>query len=251
MLRNVNLQILTTRLIELESWVLVGLNDPFWRLYLPVAGRATVRVEVESGHVECRLRPGGAYLLPPRTTIRAANRGPFSKWYVHFVLGPGGDRATPGIFPIELSETMRATLAELPALAGAPFPWRSASLVGEALQQLPHEVWTKRQVDPRVEAAMDFMHANLKRKLTAETIARNAGLSTRNLSHLFRRHVRSSPMRVLLDFRLDEACRLLRHGDESIEQVAEECGFANRYYFSRMLKRRRGTSPAAYRRAEV
>ena len=69
--------------------------------------------------------------------------------------------------------------------------------------------------------------------------------------NLFQQHVKKSQMRVLLDFRLDKACRLLRHDDASIELIAEDCGFPNRYYFSRMLKQLRGTSPAAYRRAEV
>ena len=58
-------------------------------------------------------------------------------------------------------------------------------------------------------------------------------------------------MRVLLDFRLDQACRRLRHTNESIEQIAEDCGFPNRYYFSRMLKQHRAISPAAYRKAAL
>jgi AraC-like DNA-binding protein len=250
-LRNISLQILTTRLIELNSWNLEGLNDPFWRLYSPVSGRAIVWAEMDSGEVETELIPGRAYLIPPRTTLRSTNPEPFSKWYVHFSLGLSGDRATPGVYPVELTESMQANLAKLPSLTEVPFPWISAALVAEALQQLPADVWMKHRVDSRVERAMDFMHANLTRKLSAEGIAAEAGLSVRNLNHLFQQHVQMAPMRVLLDFRLDKACRLLRHNDTSIEQIAEECGFPNRYYFSRMLKQHRGTSPAAYRRAEV
>ena len=78
-----------------------------------------------------------------------------------------------------------------------------------------------------------------------------AGLSVRSLNHLFRQQIETTPMRALLDFRLDKACRLLRHNNDSIEQIATEAGFPNRYYFSRMLKQHRGTSPAAYRQGEV
>ena len=53
--------------------------------------------------------------------------------------------------------------------------------------------------------------------------------------------------RILLDYRLDEACRLLRHTDDSIEAIAETCGLVNRHYFSRMMRQYRNTSPAAYR----
>jgi transcriptional regulator GlxA family with amidase domain len=82
-------------------------------------------------------------------------------------------------------------------------------------------------------------------------VAQAAGVSVRNLSHLFKQHLQMPPMRVLLDFRLDKACRLLRHSEDSIEQIASETGFPNRYYFSRMLKQHRGASPAAYRQGQV
>ena len=250
-LPSITLEILSTRLIELETWRLKRLNDPFWRLYLPISGKALVWTNSEDIESQTALNPGQAYLIPPRTTINSSNPEPFSKWYVHFTLGPSGDRATPGVFPVKLTATMKATLEKLPEQQDAPFPWATAGLVAGALQQLPAEVWTRRQVDLRVEKAMDFMHANLARKLSVDDVARAAGMSARNLNHLFHQHVEMSPMRVLLDFRLDKACRLLRHDDASIEQIAEDCGFPNRYYFSRMLKQHRGTSPAAYRRAEV
>ena len=68
-----------------------------------------------------------------------------------------------------------------------------------------------------------------------------------NLNHLFQEELRQPPMRVLLDYRLDEACRLLRHSGDSIESIAEQCGLVNRHYLSRMMRQRRNTSPAAYR----
>jgi AraC-like DNA-binding protein len=54
-------------------------------------------------------------------------------------------------------------------------------------------------------------------------------------------------MRVLLEYRLDEACRLLRGEKASIEEIAELCGLVNRHYLSRMMRQYRNTSPAEYR----
>ncbi len=249
MLPSVTLEILTTRLIELDSWVLKELNDPFWRLYLPVSGSAQIWVGNATTE-RTELLPGGAYVIPPHTTISSENAESFSKWYVHFTLGPAGDRVRPGVFPVELTAEMSAALEQFAKAEKSSFPWSSASLVANALQQLPVEIWTDRRLDSRVERAMDFMHTNLNRKLSTEDVARAAGLSVRNLNHLFNQHVAMPPMRVLLDYRLDKSCRLLRHTDDSIDQVAEDCGFPNRYYFSRMLKQHRGASPAAYRRGQ-
>mgnify|MGYP001627900394 CR=1 FL=1 len=247
MLPGVSVEILATRLIDLEVWELHGLNDPFWRLYLPVSGSATVTVDGEA----VVLNPGGAYLIPPRTTFSSTAEKSFSKWYVHFSLGQAGDRVSSGVFPVEKNASMSALLDRLQGSGAGAFPWASASLVSEAVQQLEPELWQRKRIDSRVERAVGFMASNLTRKLTNGDVARASGLSVRNLNHLFNKHVNTSPMRVMQDLRLDQACRLLRQTDASIEQIAEDCGFPNRHYFSRMLKQCRGISPAAYRSSEI
>lgn len=252
MLPGIVIEILTTRCIELQEWDLQGLNDPYWRLYLPISGEALVWIGDGSYRTETRLKPGNAYLISPRTTFSSRNPVAFGKWYVHFTLGHGAGRATPGIFQITMTAAMETALAALKdSISSKTLLWRSVGLVAEGLMQLPDEVWTDYQTDQRLERALEFMHTNLNRKLTLEEVARAAGLSARNLNHLFRVQLDTTPMRALLNFRLDKACQLLRHNNDSIEQIANDTGFPNRYYFSRMLKKYRGTSPAAYRRGQV
>lgn len=248
----ITIEILTTRCIELQQWDLQGLNDPYWRLYLPTSGEALVWMDGNAERHETRLKPGNAYLISPRTTFSSRNLTPFGKWYVHFTLGHAAGRATPGIFHIAMTEAMASTFETLKASPRAnPLPWTSLGLVAEALRQLPTEVWSNRNTDQRLERAIEFMHANLNRKLTLEQVARASALSPRNLNHLFRVQLETTPMRALLDYRLDKACQMLRHNNDSIEQIANDAGFPNRYYFSRMLKKYRGTSPAAYRLGQV
>ena len=44
------------------------------------------------------------------------------------------------------------------------------------------------------------------------------------------------------------AMKLLRHTDHSIEQIARECGFGDRYYLTRIFTKHRQTTPAALRK---
>ncbi|MEM7699741.1 MAG: AraC family transcriptional regulator [Verrucomicrobiota bacterium] len=250
MLPGLNLEILAIRKIRLTRWNLKGLHDPYWRLYAPVEGSAVV----ETGGTETQLTPERIYLIPPRTTINSHNPEPFSKWYVHFVLGRSDLLSVPGVYPIEPDEVVHghlARLAQRQSDESGPYLWSSVGLVTHALEQLPASAWTDRKLDRRVERVLDFLQSNLSRKINAEDAARAAGVSVRNLNHLFRSQMRMAPMSVLLNFRLDRACHLLRHSDHSIEQIAENCGFPNRYYFSRMLKQHRGISPAAYRKSQL
>ncbi len=246
-LPGVTVDILTTRKIELQQWELRRLNDPYWRLYWPVSVGGVVEIDGEMTPLE----PGFMYLIPPHTTFSTTTSRPFSKWYAHFNLGPLADRAAPGIHRFPTTKLMRSLLPGLVKMSqekvAVKFPWTTIQLVIAAVQCLPESVWEKQHLDERVQRAMEFMHQHLGLKLTAEQVARHAGLSPRNLNHLFQQELQQPPMRVLLDYRLDEACRKLRHTKDTIEIIAEQCGLTNRYYFSRMLRQYRNTSPATYR----
>lgn len=245
-LPGVTVDILTTRKIELDQWELRRFHDPYWRLYWPLEAGGVVEI----GGQETALMPGQIYLIPPHTTFNTRTTGPFAKWYAHFNLGPLADRAAPGIYPFPVTESMQELMARVaapPKAERALFPWATVLWVVEAVQGLPPAVWEQQRLDARVLTAMEFMNTHLSLKLTAEQIARYAGLSVRNLNHLFQQELQQAPMRVLLDYRLDEACRLLRHGDTSIDEIAEQCGLINRHYLSRMMRQYRNTSPAAYR----
>ncbi len=244
-LPGVTVDILTTRKIELEQWELRRFHDPYWRLYWPLIAGGIVEI----GGKETPLIPGSVYLIPPHTTFSTSTHQPFAKWYAHFNLGPLADRAAPGIYQFPITPEMRRLMQKLtkPASEIHRFPWHSILWVTEAVQCLPDSVWEQQRLDARVLTAMEFMNTHLSLKLTAEQIAKYAGLSVRNLNHLFQQELQQAPMRVLLDYRLDEACRLLRHGDTSIDEIAEQCGLINRHYLSRMMRQYRNTSPAAYR----
>lgn len=247
MLPGMSLEILATRKIRLQRWNLQNLIDPYWRLYCPVEGKAVVRFD----KVDTVLVPGNLYLISPRTTFSSYNPEPFTKWYVHFILGRSDLLSVPGVFSTPVDEIASGFLESLASARGEPYNWESAALVIHALTKLPSKAWTDQKLDHRVTKAMEFLQNNLARRINADDAARAAGVSVRNLNHLFRSQVRMAPMSVLLSYRLDRACHLLRHTEQSIEQVAENCGFPNRYYFSRMLKQHRGVSPAAYRKGQL
>jgi AraC-like DNA-binding protein len=51
----------------------------------------------------------------------------------------------------------------------------------------------------------------------------------------------------LRQLRLEQACGLLRLGPQRVSEVAEQCGFASIYSFSRAFRLAYGVSPLAYR----
>jgi AraC-like DNA-binding protein len=241
---SVSVDILATRKIELSEWSLRRFADPYWRLYWPLS--AGGMVEIDGGTTV--LKPGHLYLIPPHTVFSTQLQKPFNKWYAHFKLGRLADRAAPGIYHFAATPEMKRIVSQLSkSTAQQPFPWITIEFVTQALRLLPDSVWSHHRLDARVLKALDFMSDHLGLKITAEQVSKHAGLSVRNLNHLFQSQLKQGPMRILLDYRLDEACRQLRTSESSIEDIAEECGLVNRHYFSRMMRQYRNTSPAAYR----
>ena len=79
-------------------------------------------------------------------------------------------------------------------------------------------------------------------------LARMANLSVEALARSFKRYQGETIGRFIAKVRVREAAHLLMHTDTRIEEVAEQTGFPNRAYLSRVFKRTTGESPAGFRR---
>jgi transcriptional regulator GlxA family with amidase domain len=80
-----------------------------------------------------------------------------------------------------------------------------------------------------------------------DTLARRAGMSPRHFVRVFVAQTGESPARYVQRIRLERARQLLEATEESIDRVAEHCGFGTPETMRRTFQRNLGTSPAAYR----
>jgi len=73
-------------------------------------------------------------------------------------------------------------------------------------------------------------------------------MSPVNFQHLFKREMQIPPHRYLLNLRLEAAHDLLKNSNKSIEDIAVEAGFVNRYQFSKSFSRLYGIPPGKLRK---
>lgn len=104
------------------------------------------------------------------------------------------------------------------------------------------------RMDPRIRDALDFMHANLHRKLTVAAIARAVNLSVSRFSHLFAEMNDCTPVEYLEHIRMEEAKSILLMQQTSIQQIAAQLGFDNQFYFSNRFRKCCGVSPLHFRK---
>ena len=204
---------------------------------------------------ELALKPGVLYLISPHTAFHSRCSRPFAKWYLHFNAGGLPETCRRGIVKLRPTARMRSLLLRTcpkpgpsgRSKAGEIDPLESLELVLLALRMALPEFSSSRS-DARLERCVAHLHQHLRNKVTLAELSRVAGTSARTLAHLFAAELGFPPMRYLIELRLNHAMMLLRHTDHSIEQIAEECGFPNRYYLTRMLSKYRLTTPAEVRR---
>ncbi len=96
---------------------------------------------------------------------------------------------------------------------------------------------------PKLVGIIEEMERNLEEPLSPSLLAKQAGLSTRQLERLFRRYLDRSPKRYYLELRLKKARSLLLQTDMSVINVALACGFSSPSHFSKCYRAFYGRTP--------
>jgi AraC family transcriptional regulator of arabinose operon len=102
-------------------------------------------------------------------------------------------------------------------------------------------------VDERIETSRRQLESSFAKRQSLEKLAKAAHLSKSRYSHLFKRQTGEAPMEFLEAVRIRRAKELLFISSKTLPEVAEDCGFGNVFYFSRVFKKREGLPPGAFR----
>lgn len=100
------------------------------------------------------------------------------------------------------------------------------------------------------DKALAYIREHFRENIALEDVATGCYLDKYYLSHLFTKHEGMSVGKYILMLRVDEAMRLLRETDLSVQKVAESVGFEDVSYFCRIFKKSVTMTPLQYRRQE-
>jgi transcriptional regulator GlxA family with amidase domain len=96
---------------------------------------------------------------------------------------------------------------------------------------------------PKLSMVIQMMEANIEEPISPSILAKDVGMSTRQLERLFRRYLNRSPKRYYMELRLQKARNLLMQTDMSVINVALACGFASPSHFSKCYRAHYDTTP--------
>ena len=96
---------------------------------------------------------------------------------------------------------------------------------------------------PKLSQVIQMMETNIEEPISPSVLAKDVGMSTRQLERLFRRYLNRSPKRYYMELRLQKARNLLMQTDMSVINVALACGFASPSHFSKCYRAHYNTTP--------
>jgi len=100
----------------------------------------------------------------------------------------------------------------------------------------------------RINTVLLYLQTNYMRKLTSADIEREVSYNFDYLNQLFSRHLHISIFKMLENIRMEEAKHILQTRSLSIREIAQEVGYSDETYFSKVFKKHTGFTPSEYRR---
>lgn len=229
------------------DWLQRNVSGPYWRLYWNSVAGAFVKVDGK----EIELTPDKLVLLSPGTVYSTRTASEVKHLYFHFTTGLPFSDVQPQIFVLQQPELYQKAkeLARMIQTDRSSYRTEMAvqMLIMLSLLALPQKaVPPKKDYDLRIVKILDIMAANALKN--NHQLADAVNMSVNNFLLLFRNEIGTSPQTYFRQRRLEAACNMLDSTNSSIDEIAINAGFYDRYHFSRAFKNEYGISPAKHRK---
>ena len=93
---------------------------------------------------------------------------------------------------------------------------------------------------------LEYIEGNFSSAITSESIAEVFALHPNYLSALIKCYTGMPLHSYIMHVRVSHAMEMLGSGEYTVSEVAQKCGFADIYHFSKVFKRIAGVSPSKY-----
>ncbi len=111
------------------------------------------------------------------------------------------------------------------------------------VERAPHVLDGPRQAD-----LVAFIEESLDENICLEQLSRVAGMNTYGFSRAFRAATGKSPYQYVLERRVVRARTLLEAGNDTIADIAYQCGFSSQQHMTNTFSKMLGVTPGKYRK---
>lgn len=237
---------------SLRRWNHPGVDSPFWRFYHnPAAGN-----HIRHDDRDIELMPDRVVLIPANTVFDCCGPKAPPHFWIHFTVTRHTRVTLTEPVAIDVDATLKPLLRQAVRLhEDAADPLRTQRLF-HVSSALLHLAFSRVDVPlaPTLPEPLVELLALIERAphgdLSNSFLASRLGLGVERFIRWFREHMRETPANYVIATRVRLAKQRLALTDKTIDQIAIDCGFPNRHYFSRMFARDVGCGPAEFRKRQ-
>lgn len=104
---------------------------------------------------------------------------------------------------------------------------------------------------PQIAEVVRFIHTHYSEPLKVKELAARAGLSEYQFEQRIRNIFQITAGQLIQKVRMEASLRRLRETENSVAQIASECGYTDQSAFARQFRQTLGLSPSEYRRSSA
>ena len=99
-----------------------------------------------------------------------------------------------------------------------------------------------------LSGVVEYINNHFTKDIKLEDLAKILGLSISQLNRKFKSTLGETPIQYLLKVRINKASDRLVQSNDTVSEIAYDCGFNNRTYFNKQFKKYTGQTPSDYRK---
>lgn len=103
----------------------------------------------------------------------------------------------------------------------------------------------------RMKQMLNWIHLHYAEKITLEDIAKAGQLSRSECCRYFRRMLNKTPLRYVMDYRIQKSLLLLQHPETNVTEVSYQVGFNSTSYFISKFQQAMNMTPLSYKKIHM
>lgn len=102
-----------------------------------------------------------------------------------------------------------------------------------------------------VSQTIQYIYNHMDQKIHTAQISHDLGISDSYLSRLFHNSLNKSITEFITETKIKQACHYLQYTDLPVQQIAQQVGYNDQFYFSRVFKKYVKISPRQFRQNKI
>lgn len=222
---------------------------PYWVMYWnPVPGP----VMMVDG-VKYENDPDVIYLFPPHTSYSAEAEKPFIQFAIHFLADAPFDRVASKMLELPAKDIVKLIMSLSDPEDKIQNSIILEQIILSALSMIPADAFgsAPKTIDSRISKVLNYIDKNPTLNHTVESLASMVKMSANNFHRYFVAGTAVTPKQYVIKRKMEYARYQLVQTEKTIDEVALETGFTDRYHFSKTFKQYFMYPPATLRKKVI